>query len=94
MVVAFTKSVLEKCEVEDAWSPALNHTGVPVAFESDPKLRSGVKLNPPLPEPQAVPVLEMRPEALKVAQPGIPPAEDTTRLVVDAVIAERYVVVA
>ena len=42
------------------------------------------KLEPP-PEPHAVPVFDMRPIALKVAQPAVPPALEITRLVVEAV---------
>ena len=42
---------------------------------------------PPPPEPQAVPVLEMVPMVSKVAQPAAPPAEETMRLVVEAVPA-------
>ena len=45
----------------------------------------GVHENVPLPEPQAVPVFEMRPVVLKVAQPAVPPAEETVRSVVLAV---------
>ena len=48
----------------------------------------------PPPEPQAVPVFEMSPIEEKVAQPAVPPAEETKRLVVEAVVAERLVVVA
>ena len=40
---------------------------------------------PPEPEPQAVPVLDIVPLLLKVAQPAVPPAEETIRPVVDAV---------
>ena len=43
---------------------------------------------------QAVPVLEMRPKELKVAQPAVPPALETTRPVVEAVVTDREVVVA
>ena len=48
----------------------------------------------PPPEPQAVPVFEMSPIEEKVAQPAVPPAEETMRLVVEAVVAESEVVVA
>ena len=46
--------------------------------------------NEELPLPHAVPVFESTPSALKVAQPGVPPALETMRLVelaVSAVIA-------
>ena len=47
----------------------------------------GVQEKVPLPEPQAEPVLEMVPSPAKVAQPGVPPALETMRLVVEAVVA-------
>jgi hypothetical protein len=59
--------------------------GVEVEFAVAPKLVVGVKEKVPEPEPQAVPVLEMVPFAEKVAQPADPPAEETMRLVVEAV---------
>ncbi len=58
---------------------------VEVAFAlMEPKV-VGVKEKVPEPEPQAVPVLEMVPFVLNVAQPAVPPADETMRLVVDAV---------
>ena len=47
-----------------------------------------------VPLPQVVPVFEINPMALKVAQPAVPPALETVRLVVEAVPVERIVVVA
>jgi len=48
----------------------------------------------PPPVPQAVPVLEMRPVILNCAQPVEPPADETTRFVVEAVVTESVVLVA
>ena len=45
----------------------------------------GVHENVPEPEPQAVPVFEIVPSEAKVAQPAVPPAEETMRSVVLAV---------
>ena len=59
--------------------------GVEVEFAVAPKLVVGVHEKVPEPEPQAVPVLEMVPVVLKVAQPAVPPALETMRLVVEAV---------
>lgn len=49
---------------------------------------------PPEPEPQAVPVLEIVPSTAKVAQPGVPPALETRRFVVEAIVVESVVEVA
>ena len=38
--------------------------------------------------------MEIRPVEEKVAQPAAPPAEETTRLVVEALVEEKFVVVA
>ena len=46
----------------------------------------------PPPDPQAVPVFEMRPIELKVAHPAVPPALETIRFVVEAVVAVIAVV--
>jgi hypothetical protein len=48
----------------------------------------------PDPVPHATPVLESTPVDENVAHPAVPPAELTMRFVVDAVVAERVVVVA
>ena len=76
--------------------PALNHTGmVEVEFAAAPKLMSGVKSKPPPPpEPHAVPVFEMVPLEEKVAHPGVPPAEEMVKLVVEAKAVEMTVPVA
>ena len=50
-----------------------------------PKFVVGVKGKAALPEPQAVPVFERSPTELNVAQPAVPPAEETTSALVDAV---------
>jgi hypothetical protein len=44
--------------------------------------------------PHVIPVFERSPIEEKVAQPGVPPADETIKLVVEAVVAEREVVVA
>ena len=41
-----------------------------------------------------MPVFEIVPLVLKVAHPAEPPAEETVRLVVDAMVAENVVLVA
>src|SRR3989344_6639117 len=71
--------------VEDALSPLKSESAVEVALVFTPKFTVGVHENVPLPEPQAVPVFEMRPVAENVAQPAAPPAEETVRFVVEAV---------
>ena len=40
---------------------------------------------PPVPEPQAAPVFVILPVASKVAHPGVPPADETIKLLVEAV---------
>ncbi len=44
--------------------------------------------------PQELPVLEISPVTEKVAQPAVPPALETTRLVVEALVDAKLVVVA
>ena len=77
--------------VEEAYAvrPPLNCVRVEVAFPA-----SGKAYAPPLPDPQAVPVFERSPDEENVAHPGAPPAEDTMRLVVDAIVVETTVEVA
>ena len=70
--------------MEDAWSPNLNQIGVEVALAAVPKLVVGVQLKLPEP-PQALWVFERVPTVSNVAQPAMPPAEETMRLVVEAV---------
>src|SRR3989344_1718909 len=71
--------------VEDAFSPPRSESAVEVALVFTPKFTVGVHENVPLPEPQAVPVLEMRPVTENCAQPVLPPALETRRSVVEAV---------
>ena len=78
--------------VEDAFSPPKSESAVDVAFVFTPKFKVGVNENVPLPEPQAVPVFEMRPVTENWAQPVEPPAEETRRSVVEAVAAVIIVV--
>jgi hypothetical protein len=47
---------------------------------------------PPAPVPQADPVLDIVPFAEKVAHPAVPPALETIRLVVEALVALTIVV--
>ena len=46
------------------------------------------------PPPQAVPVFEIKPAVLNCAQPVEPPAEETIKFVVEAVVTESVVLVA
>src|SRR3989344_628659 len=71
--------------VEEALSPPKSESAVEVAFVFTPKFTVGVHENVPLPEPQAVPVFEIRPVTENCAQPVEPPAEETVRSVVLAV---------
>ena len=71
--------------VEEAERPPVSKSNVEVEFAVMPNEVVGVQLKVPLPDPQATPVLLMRPIVEKVAQPAVPPALETTRLVVLAV---------
>src|SRR3989344_4724727 len=79
------RPALPKRTVEEAFKPPRSERAVEVALVLTPKLFVGVKEKVPLPEPQAVPVFEIVPFVEKVAQPAAPPAEETMRLVVEAV---------
>ena len=59
--------------------------GEVVAAAVAPLIVRKLKGDPPLPEPQAVPVFEIKPFVAKVAQPAEPAALVTIRLVVEAV---------
>ena len=74
-----------KRTVEDAERPWVRRRSVVVELAAVPKLVVGVQAKEPPPVPHATPVLEMRPMLLKVAHPAGPPADETTRLVVEAV---------
>src|SRR3989344_1576024 len=79
---------------EVAATVPVNWIKVVVAFARRPPQVPGVQAKVPLP-PQAEPVLERRPIVEKVAQPAVPPAEETMRLVVGAGLGiARSVVVA
>lgn len=83
-----------KRTVEDALSPPKSESAVPVALVFTPKFDVGVNGKVPEP-PHALPVFEMPPMELKVAQPAVPPAFEMMRAVVEAVEeTERLVVVA
>jgi len=94
--VAIAKSKAAKWLVDEAKTPSCAQMGLlEVAAVMTPKLGVKVKFAWPVEAPQALPVLEIVPLALKVAQPGVPPAEETIRLVVDAVpVTANAVVVA
>lgn len=50
-----------------------------------PQLKAVKGKAPPVPVPHETPVFEIRPVAENVAQPGVPPAEETIKLVVEPV---------
>src|SRR3989344_1193767 len=79
------RPALPKRTVEEALRPPRSERAVEVALVLTPKFVVGVHEKVPEPEPQAVPVLEMVPMVLNVAQPAEPPAEETIKFVVDAV---------
>ena len=77
-----------KTDVDDAKREKVEprrKSGVEVALVVVPKWVVGIHANVPEPEPQAVPVFEMSPVVENVAQPAVPPAEETVRFVVLAV---------
>ena len=73
--------------VEEEWSPAWNQIAVEVALTLTPKLVVGVHANvPPSPVPHADALAETVPEeSVWRHRVPEPPAEETMRLVVDAV---------
>ena len=75
---------LPKRTVDDALRPDFAKMIEEVAALMTPKLLSQVKGAAPVAEPQAEPVFDMSPIAENVAHPGVPPAEETMRLVVEA----------
>lgn len=64
-----------------------------VAAAREPLTVGKVNGDVPPPVPQALPVFESVPFEEKVAHPGVPPALETTRLVVEAIVVERMLVV-
>ena len=71
--------------VEDAKRLPEKKVGELVAAVRAPKCDWKVKSAPPEPVPHATPVFESVPLLENVAQPAVPPAEETTRFVVEAV---------
>jgi hypothetical protein len=90
------RPALPKRMVEEACRPPVRSRAVEVLLAWTPKevVGSNGKAKPVV-EPHEAPVLDMRPMELKVAQPGVPPALETTRFVVEATFdTESDVVVA
>lgn len=90
-----------KNDVEEAKRPEDNFKGEVVAEVVVPNhvmCEKGSVPPPPPPVPHAVPVFEIVPFTENVAHPAAPPALETMRFVVDAVVAviavvEAYVIV-